>query len=93
MKKPFIVTMSNENSDQISLSLPIHDETRAALAYSLLYHMAENNRKIIVDGNEMNLSKDALSLTDASGMSFQPPLDTEWYGTEKDNENAKEAAF
>lgn len=76
-----------QNDRYLNLTVGIADEKRQALAYNMLYYMAENGGQVSIDGKTIPLEKDMLYLNGEdegkffSGMhSMKPELDPEWFG-------------
>lgn len=77
-----------------AISVPIADENRAALGYNLLSAMAENNTSFSIwpDTTEP-FDKDQLHLMGADGHDVTVKPDPEWFGTEAENQQVKEAVL
>lgn len=75
------------------LTVPITDETRAALAYNVLYAMGDKHVKLLLNGETMGVGADTLYIEDESGKRFRPPLDAEWQGSDADREAIKWAVL
>lgn len=75
MKGPFKVYLN-----ETPLTVDITDEKRAALAYNMLYAIGEENALI----NNEEYDETDLRVRSADGSVFEPPLDAEWYGFEKE---------
>lgn len=76
-----------QNDKYLNLTVGIADEKRQAMAYNMLYYMAENEGQVSIDGKTIPLEKDMLYLNGEdegkffSGMhSTKPELDPEWFG-------------
>lgn len=77
-----------------AISVPIADENRAALGYNLLSAIAENNTSFSIwpDTNQP-FDKDQLRLMDADGHDVDVKPDPEWFGTEAENHQIREAVL
>lgn len=76
MKGPFKVYLN-----ETPLTVDITDEKRAALAYNMLYAVGEENTLI----NNEDYDETDLRVHSADGEVFEPKLDAEWYGSEKES--------
>ena len=74
-----------------ALTNNIGDEKRAAMAYNVFRSMTNHGVKLGDSGEALDADK--LCLIDENGVSTVPELDKEWFGTEEDNDKAREAVL
>lgn len=79
--------------DNVALTKDIQDEARLNMAYNVLYNMAQSGVKLAVDGTQEQMDAGKLHALDNDGNSFRPELDGEWFGTEEQNNAAREAVL
>lgn len=75
------------------LTVPIADPGRANLAYSMLAVMAETDVQANIRGERISLDAYGLSIRDENGKPVEAELDREWFGTDEENRQCKEAAL
>lgn len=79
--------------DDKPITVPIVDEKRAALGYNLLNAMAQSRSIVLGDDKDVLMDERKLRMADENGRNVGVKPDPEWFGTEEENQQIKDAVL